>query len=245
MVSLSLARTTPAPPRRAQDDRRYVPLHAVRYSYLEEMFRVLRCDGWASFQLGLGNHTALASYGNDDATASTEVSLPRADPFLENLERVGFRDARKWTARAPRAQTSGSGGRAADAARITPRVANASGPQPQAGPHPASAVAKSLFVTARKQCPTLGIKIIIAGEEVENFQGTNEKYVDPIVPDLEADVGGRVYRKGGSVSREEAEAAEAALRDEIGDLEDRLEAARRKLHGDARHRGPKHRRAPT
>ena len=38
---------------------------------------------------------------------------------------------------------------------------------------------------------------------------------------------------------------EEQLREEISDLEDRLDAARRKLHGDTRHRGPRHRRAPT
>ena len=67
-----------------------IPIHALRYKYLEEFFRVLKCDGHVSLQMGFGE--GRCAYYDDHLTTNTEVSVTNATHLLEDLYKVGFRD---------------------------------------------------------------------------------------------------------------------------------------------------------
>ena len=77
-----------------------IPIHALRYKYLEEFFRVLKCDGHVSLQMGFGEGGA--EYHDDHLTTVSEVSVTNATFLLEDLYKVGFRDPKHEIAeRAP------------------------------------------------------------------------------------------------------------------------------------------------
>ena len=54
-----------------------IPIHALRYSYLEEFFRVLKCDGHVSLQMGFGEGGA--AYHDDHLTTSAQASVSERD----------------------------------------------------------------------------------------------------------------------------------------------------------------------
>ena len=117
---------------------------------LEEFFRVLKCDGHVSLQMGFGEGGA--EYHDDHLTTSTEVSVTNATHLLEDLYKVGFRDPNH------------------EIVEQSP---------------PGSTFSQSLMVVARKQCPRLGITVIIDGvEQPEIEAGGSRQYVDPIVRDV-------------------------------------------------------------
>ena len=68
-----------------------IPIHSIRYTYLEEFFRVTKCDGHVSLQLGFGGGDG-ADYYDDAFTNTPEVAVTNATHFLADLYRVGFRD---------------------------------------------------------------------------------------------------------------------------------------------------------
>merc|ERR1711970_1603880 len=67
-----------------------IPIHALRYKHLEEFFRVLKCDGHVSLQMGFGEGGV--DYYDDHLTTVSEVSVTNATHLLEDLYKVGFRD---------------------------------------------------------------------------------------------------------------------------------------------------------
>ncbi|CAH0379567.1 unnamed protein product [Pelagomonas calceolata] len=172
-----------------------IPIHALRYKHLEEFFRVLKCDGHVSLQMGFGEGGA--DYHDDHLTTSTEVSVTNATHLLQDLYKVGFRDH-------------------------THEIIEQS--------PPGSLFSQSLMVVARKQCPRLGITVIIDGVEQPKIEaGGSRQYVDPVVHDVAPSPEGIRRRKraaencGGEVEIDEDE-----VDAEIADLQRQLAEAKRK-----------------
>ncbi len=75
----------------------HICVHEIRFSYLEEFFRVLKPGGLLSFQMGFGERHGKAEYYDNDyhalATNSlhdTKVTDPRQ--LQDDLEKIGFTD---------------------------------------------------------------------------------------------------------------------------------------------------------
>ena len=172
-----------------------IPIHALRYKHLEEFFRVLKCDGHVSLQMGFGEGGA--AYHDDHLTTSTEVSVTNATHLLQDLYKVGFRDPNH------------------EIIEQSP---------------PGSTFSQSLMVVARKQCPRLGITVIIDGVEQPKIEaGGSRQYVDPVVRDVAPDpVGIRRRKKIAENCGAEAELDEDEVDAEIEDLQRQLAEAKRR-----------------
>lgn len=84
----------------------HITFHSIRYKYFEEFFRVLRCGGRLSKQMGFGPSVFEAPitvpYLNDvrqPAMHDTRVESP--EELRADLERIGFVDFRYWIRPAP------------------------------------------------------------------------------------------------------------------------------------------------
>ena len=185
-----------------------IPIHALRYKYLEEFFRVLKCDGHVSLQMGFGEGGA--AYHDDHLTTNTEVSVTNATYVLEDLYKVGFRDH-------------------------THEIVEQS--------PPGSTFSQSLMVVARKQCPRLGITVIIDGVEQPKIEaGGSRQYVDPVVYDVAPDPEGIRRRKRAAENcGGEAEIDDDEVDAEIADLQRQLAEAKRRKK---RKKGPLKKRQP-
>ena len=185
-----------------------IPIHALRYKHLEEFFRVLKCDGHVSLQMGFGEGGA--AYYDDHLTTSTEVSVTNATHLLEDLYKVGFRDH-------------------------THEIVEQS--------PPGSTFSQSLMVVARKQCPMLGITVIIDGVEQPKIEaGGSRQYVDPVVYDVAPSPDGIRRRKRAAENcGGEAEIDEDEVDAEIADLQRQLDEAKRRKK---RTKGPPKKRKP-
>ena len=185
-----------------------IPIHALRYKYLEEFFRVLKCDGHVSLQMGFGEGGA--EYHDDHLTTNTEVSVTNATHLLEDLYKVGFRDH-------------------------THEIVEQS--------PPSSLFSQSLMVVARKQCPMLGITVIIDGVEQPKIEaGGSRQYVDPVVHDVAPDPEGIRRRKRAAENcGGEAEIDDDEVDAEIADLQRQLAEAKRRKK---RKKGPPKKRKP-
>jgi ubiquinone/menaquinone biosynthesis C-methylase UbiE len=185
-----------------------IPIHALRYKYLEEFFRVLKCDGHLSLQMGFGEGGA--GYYDDHLTTSTEVSVTNATHLLQDLYKVGFRDhTHEVVAQSP----------------------------------PSSLFSQSLLVVGRKQCPMLGITVIIDGVEQPKIEaGGSRQYVDPVVHDVAPSPDGIRRRKRAAENcGGEAEIDEDEVDAEIADLQRQLAEAKRRKK---RKKGPPKKRKP-
>jgi len=71
----------------------HIPVHAVRYRFLEEFFRILECDGHAALEMGFGPHAAGVRF-HADAPPAADARVAFENPRLmaDDLDRVGFRD---------------------------------------------------------------------------------------------------------------------------------------------------------
>jgi ubiquinone/menaquinone biosynthesis C-methylase UbiE len=172
-----------------------IPIHALRYKHLEEFFRVLKCDGHVSLQMGFGEGGV--DYYDDHLTTNTEVSVTNATHLLEDLYKVGFRDH-------------------------THEIIEQS--------PPGSTFSRSLFVVSRKQCPRLGITVIIDGVEQPTIEaGGSRQYVDPVVRDVAPSPDGiRRRKKIAENCGAEAEIDDDEVDAEIADLQRQLAEAKRK-----------------
>ena len=172
-----------------------IPIHALRYKHLEEFFRVLKCDGHVSLQMGFGEGGA--DYYDDHLTTSTEVSVTNATHLLQDLYKVGFRDPKH-------------------------EIVDQS--------PPGSTFSRSLFVVARKQCPRLGITVIIDGVEQPKIEaGGSRQYVDPVVRDVAPSPEGIRRRKRAAENcGGEADIDDDEVDAEIADLQRQLAEAKRK-----------------
>ena len=187
-----------------------IPIHALRYKHLEEFFRVLKCDGHLSLQMGFGEGGA--AYHDDHLTTSTEVSVTNATHLLEDLYKVGFRDPKH------------------EIVEQSP---------------PGSTFSRSLFVVSRKQCPRLGITVIIDGVEQPKIEaGGSRQYVDPVVRDVAPSPEGIRRRKRAAENcGGEAEIDDDEVDAEIADLQRQLDEAKRRKKrkkGSPKKRKPLH-----
>ena len=184
-----------------------IPIHALRYKYLEEFFRVLKCDGHVSLQMGFGEGGV--PYYDDHLTTNTEVSVTNATHLLEDLYKVGFRDPNH-------------------------EIIDQS--------PPGSTFSQSLMVVARKQCPMLGITVIIDGvEQPKIAAGGSRQYVDPVVRDVAPSPEGIRRRKRAAENcGGEAEIDDDEVDAEIADLQRQLDEAKRKK----KRKGPPKKRQP-
>ena len=136
----------------------HIPVHAVRYRFLEEFFRVLECDGHAALEMGFGPRAAGVRF-HADAPPAADARVAFENPRLmaDDLDRVGFRDvllARRRYRRTGLFHVRG--------AQVHIRVADAK---------PGSGYGRSVFYAARKQCPTVNVRIFIGGEEMPRARG--------------------------------------------------------------------------
>ena len=185
-----------------------IPIHALRYKHLEEFFRVLKCDGHVSLQMGFGEGGA--AYHDDHLTTAGEVSVTNATHLLEDLYKVGFRDPKH------------------EIVEQSP---------------PGSTFSQSLMVVGRKQCPMLGITVIIDGVEQPKIEaGGSRQYVDPVVYDVAPSPDGIRRRKRAAENcGGEAEIDDDEVDAEIADLQRQLAEAKRRKQ---RKKGPPKKRKP-
>ena len=108
---------------------------------------------------------------------------------------------------------------------------------------PGSTFSQSLMVVGRKQCPRLGITVIIDGVEQPKIEaGGSRQYVDPVVHDVAPSPDGIRRRKRAAENcGAEAEIDEDEVDAEIADLQRQLAEAKRKKK---RKKGPPRKRKP-
>merc|ERR1712072_670755 len=110
---------------------------------------------------------------------------------------------------------------------------------------PSSLFSQSLMVVGRKQCPMLGITVIIDGVEQPKIEaGGSRQYVDPVVRDVAPDPEGIRRRKRAAENcGGEAEIDDDEVDAEIADLEQQLAEAKRqkkRKKGTPKKRKPLH-----